>query len=461
MVKQINAKKILIAGDAMLDVYRFGIVSRISPEAPVPVFLETNRKKCVPGGAANVAVNISVFNVEIDIFCGIGPDESGTCLKELLRNNGVGISLVVELPDRQTTRKCRYIAQNNQQIMRTDSEDISEISDAYLEKWLDTIESGIDEYGLVLISDYKKGFITESISQRLINICRGKDIPVLVDVKDRNLRKYKNATLIKPNRGELHELSGLPVSTVEEVAKASRTLCKMTACKYVLTTLGSEGMILVDENQIIKSIKGDAREVYDVTGAGDTSIAYLAVSILQGKSIEDAMHIANIAAGIQVGKVGTSIVKPEEVELAMQKNWLVKKTVFTNGCFDILHSGHIEFLNKARALGDRLIVGINSDESVRRLKGDERPINTLEDRMAVLKALSCVDEVLPFNEDTPLELIRKIHPDILVKGGDYELHNIVGADDVLAYGGEVKIIDYKQGKSTTTIISKIKSGNES
>ncbi|MCR5099237.1 MAG: D-glycero-beta-D-manno-heptose 1-phosphate adenylyltransferase, partial [Lachnospiraceae bacterium] len=268
------------------------------------------------------------------------------------------------------------------------------------------------------------------------------------------ISKYKNATLLKPNRKELSELTGMPVATLEEAEAAAVFLCREASCKYVLATLGADGMLLVDTDGLIAKVQSAAKEVYDVTGAGDTSIAYLAAEYLMGKKIDEAMRIANIAAGIQVSKVGTSIVTPEEVASAMDGN-SDKKVVFTNGCFDILHAGHIDYLKKARALGDRLIVGLNSDASVKRLKGDQRPINTLMDRKLVLEALSFVDEVIPFEEDTPLELIKKVRPDVLVKGGDYDPDEIVGAAEVRSWGGTVMTLPFVEGKSTTAIIEKL------
>ena len=450
-------KRILIIGDVMLDTYRFGDVSRISPEAPVPVFLEKNRTKLSPGGAANVAVNIAAIGVSVDILSVVGNDDVGVKLVELLNNAGINTDYISTIADRCTTQKIRYIAQNNQQIMRADKEDIKEIPLEVHKKTLEILERDIDKYGLILLSDYKKGLLSYDLTQKIIGMAEKKNIPIYIDVKDLNIKKYRGATLLKPNRKELQDLSGMPVKTLEEVEKAAIYLCKKADCDYVLTTLGADGMLLADRNRIIKKIKSVAREVYDVTGAGDTSLAYLAAEIVLGHDIEYAMVVSNIAAGIQVGKVGTSVVYPDEVKTELNKQQtLGNRIVFTNGCFDILHAGHVSYLKKARELGDRLIVGINSDESVNRLKGNGRPINTLEDRIAVLKALECVDEVIPFEEDTPLELIKKVHPDILVKGDDYTVDNIVGSDFVLSYGGVVMTIPLLEGRSTTNIVKKMR-----
>lgn len=457
MSEKMIKKRILVVGDVMLDTYRFGDVSRISPEAPVPVFLEKDRTKLSPGGAANVAINVAAIGISVDIMSVVGNDEAGITLVSLLDKGGINTEYISTMADRCTTHKIRYIAQNNQQIMRSDKEDSTEISLNVSKKALDSLESDIDKYGLILLSDYKKGLLSYDLTQRIIGIAKSNEVPVYIDVKDPNTRKYKGATLLKPNRKELSDLSGMVVKTLDEAEAAAIHLCNIAECDYVLTTLGADGMLLADREKVIKQIKSVAREVYDVTGAGDTSLAYLAAEIVLGHDLEYAMEVSNVAAGIQVGKVGTSVVYPEEVsaEFSKQKS-LRSRTVFTNGCFDILHAGHVSYLKKARELGDRLVVGINSDESVRRLKGNERPINKLEDRVAVLSALDCVDEVIPFEEDTPLELIKRVHPDVLVKGDDYTVENIVGADFVLSYGGDVKTIPLLQGRSTTEIVKRMR-----
>lgn len=450
-------KKIMIAGDIMLDTYHFGDVSRISPEAPVPVFLEKGRIKNVPGGAANVAINVAAINLGVDVFAATGNDRAGDELIELLNGQGINTGLISRLDDRQTTNKIRYIAQNNQQIMRSDIERTDLLSCELFSDSLDSIEKSIEEYGLILISDYMKGFLSAELTQAIIGIGSKYNVPVFIDVKDTNTDKYRGATLLKPNKKELSDLTGISVKSVDNAGKAAIQLCRNAECDYVLTTLGADGMLLADSTKVIKTIKSVAREVYDVTGAGDTSIAYLAAETVWGKDIIEAMEISNIAAGIQVAKVGTSVVYPEEVEKELSAQKTGKgKVVFTNGCFDILHAGHVSYLKKARALGDKLIVGINSDDSVRRLKGDDRPVNTLEDRMTVLSELECVDEVIAFDEDTPAELIKKVRPDVLVKGDDYTIEKIVGADFVMSYGGEVKTIPLLEGRSTTNIISKMR-----
>lgn len=473
-------KKILVAGDSMLDIYHFGKVNRISPEAPVPVFLETGNYKNVPGGAANVAVNIAAIGLNTELFSVTGADSNGDTLINLLGNLNIDVSKIRRLTDRRTTSKLRFIGPNNQQLLRADVEDTDGISIEMVQSELDEINSNYDDIGLILLSDYNKGFLTDEIAQKLIEIGKKHDIPVIIDVKDNNLSKYKGAYLLKPNRKELSDLINMPTDTLEEVEKAAIELCKLTECRYVLTTLGAEGMLLVNNQEKLVYSKSMAKEVFDVTGAGDTSIAYVAAELLLGKNIYEAVEMANYAAGVQVSKVGTSIVYPHEVEEAMsgdkkerdrklinyyqqdKMNDLLKskaqnkKIVFTNGCFDILHAGHITYLKKAKELGDLLVVGVNSDDSVRRLKGLSRPINSLNDRCLLLSALEFVDFVIPFEEDTPYELIKAIAPDVLVKGGDYDIEDIVGKDIVQANGGRVITIPLVEGKSTTGIIDKLR-----
>ena len=473
-------KRILIIGDIMLDTYHFGKVERISPEAPVPVFLETGRVKNVPGGAANVAVNIAAIGVETSLCSVVGNDENGKVLSKLLSSQDVLTDYVLTDEDRMTTTKLRYIGPNNQQIMRADAEVTDEVSDRSIDPILGEIERNIASFGLVLLSDYSKGFLSEKVSQAFIKIAKKAGIPVLIDVKEKNLDKYKGATLLKPNRKELSVLSGMPVETKEQAIAAAIFLCKEADAEYVLTTLGADGMILVNRDGLQYEVKSTTKEVFDVTGAGDTSIAYLAAEMVKGTEIKEAVKIANYAAGVQVSKVGTSIVYPDEVFAAMQEDGLNidssildytisdglgaikkakekgRKIVFTNGCFDILHAGHVSYLREAKKLGDILVIGLNSDDSIKRLKGNDRPINSLEDRETVLLALGFVDYVVPFDTDTPLDLIKAIMPDVLVKGGDYKAEDIVGAKEVISNGGEVKVLDFVPGKSTTGIIEKMR-----
>ena len=477
--ERINEKKVLIVGDIMLDIYSFGEVKRISPEAPVPVFSSASTRY-VLGGAANVAANLVAAGVSADMMSIVGKDVNGDVLLELLDRYKISRKYVIRTEKRTTTSKLRYIGQNNQQILRVD-EEVTEsvLKEEITENW-EKLEEHLKEYSMIILSDYNKGFLSESITKNLIDMAEKEGIPVLVDVKDVNYMKYAKATLLKPNKKELALLTGLKVDSYEETVEAAKTLCNNVLCKYVLCTIGEGGMLLVNGEDVIKYVQSTAKEVFDVTGAGDTSLAYFAAAFLQGKSMAEAVEVANYAAGVQVSKVGTSIVYPYEIEAAMElsdyhrKNKQLdfyresgldeikkvkgrqKKIVFTNGCFDILHAGHVDYLGKAKALGDCLVVGVNSDASVKRLKGSERPINNLADRMTILSSLEAVDYVVPFEEDTPLDIIKAIGPDVLVKGGDYQIGDIVGADFVTEHGGKVMTIPCVEGKSTTGIINKVK-----
>ena len=468
----------------MLDAYHFGDVNRISPEAPVPVFLELGKERFVPGGAANVAAGIAATGAEVSFCTMIGNDANGKIFLNLMKENHVNTDLVKKSDKRKTVTKLRYIGPGNQQILRVDDEEIKDVSIDDIKQIKSSLEQSFEnkEYDVLVLSDYKKGFLSEQITKYLIGLALKYKVPVLVDVKDTSYKKYGGATVLKPNRKELNMLTGKPVDTICEIVMTAGYLCEQAPCEYVLATLGAEGMLLADRNGLIRHIESVASEVFDVTGAGDTSIAYLAAEMAAGRSIEDAMLVANYAAGIQVSKLGTSIVYPYEVHDAMKKAGLTyqaegssesrseelqsialrkahgEKIVFTNGCFDILHIGHIAYLREAKKLGDILVIGLNSDDSVRRLKGADRPVNCLRDREEMLSALGFVDYVIPFEEDTPIRLIEEILPDVLVKGGDYSVENIVGAETVKKNGGTVKVIPFVPGHSTSRVIEKIQKG---
>lgn len=471
-ISKIKTKSILVVGDVMLDNYYIGDVRRISPEAPVPVFRK-NSERSVLGGAANVAANLVAANQHVAMMSMIGEDENGITMMNRFAEKDIKVDLVTKL-QRKTTVKTRFLADNNQQILRLDIEDTDSINKNDCEDMLARLEEHIEEFDLILMSDYMKGLMTHEFTQGVIHMAKKAKIPVIIDVKDPKYGKYYDATLLKPNLNELRLLTGLKTETDDEIVHASEELRKRTNCKYVLTTLGAKGMALIGDGEpyFVKSL---AKEVFDVSGAGDTTIAYLSACIANGLPIRTAVNIANYAAGIQVGKVGTSSVRLQEVRdiisnedhgisqkiLSVEeienfrKDNAIKKIVFTNGCFDILHVGHKRYLQQAASLGDILIVGVNSDASVRRLKGPTRPVNNEHDRAEMLSALGFIDYVTIFDEDTPYELIKKIQPDVLVKGGDYKPDEVVGKDIVEARGGRLEIISFVEGKSTTNIINKI------
>ncbi len=470
---EVKQNKILVVGDIMLDIYCHGSVTRISPEAPVPVFNKMS-ERYVLGGAANVAANLSVAGCDVSLLSACGTDDNGLRIIQLLQDNGIDTGLVIQ-GKKPTVTKTRFIATGHQQLMRLDVEDTSDIAKEEYEPVLNMLKSCISEFDLVLMSDYLKGMLSSEFTQSVIRLADDNHIKVLIDVKDKNTAKYQGAYLLKPNKKELMELTGMKVDSKEDVVYASRVLMEKCNSEYVLTTCGEKGMVLVGYNEEF-TISSEAKEVFDVTGAGDTTIAYLAVGLMRGLDMKDAVILANRAAGVQVGKLGTSIVTMEEIQdgLSSKRNLLTdkivnhgdvvkireklqdKKLVFTNGCFDILHIGHITYLQKAAKLGDALIIGVNSDASVKRLKGDDRPVNTQMDRVKMLCALECVDYVVVFDEDTPYELISEVQPDVLVKGGDYKAEDVVGKDIVEGRGGCVEIIPLVEGISTTSIIQRIK-----
>lgn len=478
-VIDIKPNSILVVGDVMLDIYNEGEIERISPEAPVPVF-KLLKERCVPGGAANVAMNLIAAGQRVSVMGVVGKDSYGDKLNRVLVDHHIKTNLFQD-DSRTTTVKIRYIANNNQQVMRTDTECIDEIPQEVEYSLLQEFETGVSGYDAVILSDYRKGFLSASLVKEIIKLCNKNGIKVFADIKDNSSGEYNGAFLLKPNKKELGNLVGRKLSTDDNVREAARELVSITGCEYVLATLGAKGMLLVgkDMEHMVPSV---ARDVYDVTGAGDTAISYLTACVTSGIDLIHAVMIANIASGIQVGKVGTSSVSLKEITEYLKTGNIIehtdvmaetkvyerckakelreklsgKKVVFTNGCFDILHTGHTRCLNEAKKLGDTLIVGVNSDESVKRIKGKDRPINPLEDRMEVIASLGCVDYVIPFEEDTPYELISEISPSIIVKGGDYKIEDVVGRDIVEANGGQVVIIPLVEGKSTTEVIDRMR-----
>ena len=475
-VDEFKNKNIMVIGDVMLDEYYKGSVGRISPEAPVPVFLKKNTSYHL-GGAANVAINLAANDQNVSVLAIIGKDKNGDIIRELFKSNGISEDCLVET-ERPTTTKCRLLASANQQVLRIDIEDSGEI-DSYLQtRLLEKLSEKISGQDIIILSDYMKGLLTFDFTRKVIEMANEHGVRVLVDVKDTRSEKYRNSFIVKPNKKELSAIIGSKIENEEDVIRYSIELCKKCESSYVLTTCGADGMVLVNSEGLVKKLNTTSQEVFDVTGAGDTVIAYIGLCLANGMDVERATTISNYAAGIQVSKVGTSTVGIDEVARVIkdkhseqvnsykkiersklteirEKN-IDKKIVFTNGCFDILHIGHVRYLKKAAALGDILIVGLNSDDSVRRIKGPDRPVNNQDDRLEVLAALDFVDYVVIFNEDTPYEIIKLCQPDFLVKGGDYKPEEVVGRDIVEGRGGRLVLIPFVKGRSTTNIIEKIK-----
>ena len=474
MLNNIQSKNILVIGDVMLDTYYTGEVKRISPEAPVPVFRK-KAERSVLGGAANVAANLMAAGQNVYIMAMIGNDGVGVRLKSIFEEQGINTDLLLPL-ERHTTEKTRFLATNNQQVLRLDVEDTEPLEQTECELFLKELKRRISSFDLILISDYLKGLLTYDFTQGVIRLAKENKIPVIIDVKDPKYDKYADATLLKPNLKEIADLTGMPVDTDTQIIEASNSLRKKCNVEYVLTTCGGRGMVLVGDGEPY-FINAFGQEVFDVTGAGDTTIAYLGTCMVNDLPLKKAVDIANLAAGIQVSKVGTSSVYWNEIRQKMsdqaegsihkiisgkaiktfRNDHKNQRIVFTNGCFDILHIGHIRYLQEAAKLGDILIVGLNSDASVKRLKGEERPINNEAERAEMLGALGFVDYIVVFDEDTPLNLINVIKPDILVKGGDYQPDDVVGKKEVEERGGKLVLIPFVEGKSTTGIIEKIKS----
>lgn len=465
----------LVVGDLMLDEYLWGKAERISPEAPVQV-VDVLREDLRLGGAGNVANNLRALGCRVTVASVIGEDENGWALLKAFSREGVDTTPVLQEPGRRTGRKTRVVAAN-QQIVRIDRESREPLSIQFEQRLIDWLQQQCSNFDVVLISDYLKGVLTPAVLAAITTVAAQHRIPVLVDPKGADYRKYRGATVLTPNRKEAEAASGVPIRDAESLTRAAEALMEQVALENLLITRSEEGMSLFSRSGEAVHIPTVAREVYDVTGAGDTVLALLACGVAGGMSLADAARLANVAAGIAVAKLGTSIVTPDEIIAAVAqehrdsdskiKNRDVlaallerekgkgRQVVFTNGCFDLLHAGHVKYLQAARRLGDLLVMGLNSDTSVRRLKGPKRPLIGEEERAHILAALDCIDYVCLFDEDTPLELISALKPHILVKGGDYTPEGVVGKDIVESYGGRVELIPFVDGKSTTNIIEKV------
>lgn len=461
--------RILIVGDLMLDRYWSGGTGRISPEAPVPVVNVSNTEDR-PGGAANVAINAATLGASVTLLGLCGEDENARILRQRLELFDIDCQFFAQA-DYETITKLRVMSRN-QQLLRMDFErSFAEVDKAELEA---AYEAALDEVDVVVLSDYDKGCLTRP--QTLIDKAREKGIPVIVDPKGSDFEKYRRATMITPNMAELAGVTGETKSEQELVERAQKLRDEL-ALDALLITRSENGMTLFETESKEFHLPAKAKEVYDVTGAGDTVVSTLAVAMGCDLPIQAACVLANLAASVVVGKLGTSTVTNTELALAVGEQSLHldggvmseaqlaiaietsrargEKVVMTNGCFDILHAGHVSYLEEAAALGDRLIVAVNTDESVARLKGPGRPVNNLNRRMSVLAGLTSVDWVVPFSEETPRRLIADLLPDVLVKGGDYSLDAIAGAKEVMDNGGEVKVLSFEQGVSTTGIIQRI------
>ncbi|WP_299731766.1 bifunctional D-glycero-beta-D-manno-heptose-7-phosphate kinase/D-glycero-beta-D-manno-heptose 1-phosphate adenylyltransferase HldE [uncultured Endozoicomonas sp.] len=472
-IPRFDQARVLVIGDIMLDRYWHGATSRISPEAPVPV-VKVGQVEDRPGGAGNVALNIASLGAPAWVIGATGEDEAADALQSRLEAAGIFCDFV-RVTGVPTITKLRVISQH-QQLIRLDHEE------EFVDLNPDVIEAKaaalLDDIGAVVLSDYSKG--TLQGCQQLIKLARARNIPVLVDPKGTSFEQYRGATLITPNLKEFETVVG-HCRTEQELISKGQQLLRDLELEALLITRSEHGMTLIRENQPEVHLPARAREVFDVTGAGDTVISVLAAAIASGCEMPQAAGLANMAAGIVVGKLGTASISMPELrrevnrEVGAERGAVTleqlqtavedarahgEKIVFTNGCFDILHAGHVGYLEQARQQGDRLILALNGDSSITRLKGEGRPINPIERRMTVMAALESVDWVVSFDEDTPENLIRAIQPDILVKGGDYSLGEVVGAPIVHEYGGEVKVLAFLENCSTTAIVEKIRTDKE-
>jgi D-beta-D-heptose 7-phosphate kinase/D-beta-D-heptose 1-phosphate adenosyltransferase len=458
--------RIIVIGDVMLDRYWSGQAARISPEAPVPVV----RVKAIEdrvGGAGNVALNIAKLGGKVTLLSVVGDDAEGEILRRLLEAEGVDCDFVVE-PEIRSICKLRVMAQH-QQLIRIDFEETAlQFDSAAL---LAKLVEHLPKNNTVVFSDYGKGTLADVATY--INKAKQAGIKVLVDPKGVDYQRYTQADLITPNLSELQAVVGISEHE-DDLIEKGRALLEHYQIPTLLLTRGEAGMTLIQDNQV-HSLPAQAKDVFDVTGAGDTVIAVMALGVALDMALYDAMYLANLAGGIVVGKLGTSTVSMQELTRAMHgdrdsrygivsEDELVQilagakahdeRIIMTNGCFDLLHAGHVTYLQQAKALGDRLVVAVNSDASVKRLKGESRPINGLQERMTVLAALAYVDWVVSFEEETPERLYCRLLPDVIVKGGDYSPEQVAGGECVVKAGGEVKILQFVDGQSTTAMIQK-------
>jgi D-beta-D-heptose 7-phosphate kinase/D-beta-D-heptose 1-phosphate adenosyltransferase len=476
LINQLKGGRVLCVGDVMLDRFTYGDVTRISAEAPIPVCRVVN-ETIMLGGAGNVARNLDALGSATDFVTVVGADDAGRQVDDFLRTMSAVNTCLLTDASRQTTIKDRFIA-GVQQLLRVDRESVDPVDGDIAAEVRARAEAALAGVGAVVISDYGKGVLRRDAITALTKKAGERGQPVIVDPKGRDYTRYAGAFLVTPNRIELGEASRMPVDTDDEIIAAARHIAAGCTIENVLVTRGSDGMTLVTD-AAVHHLPPEAREVFDVSGAGDTVVAALAAALAVGAPLLDAARLANVAAGIVVGKVGTAVAFPDDIAETIHRQSLLMpgeaKTLplapaldriatwrqrgdrigFTNGCFDLIHPGHVALLAKSRAACDRLIVGLNDDNSVRRLKGETRPVQNEASRAAVLASLESVDLVVMFAEDTPVALIEAIKPDLLAKGADYTIDQVVGAELVQAYGGDILLVDLEAGHSTSATIARL------
>jgi D-beta-D-heptose 7-phosphate kinase / D-beta-D-heptose 1-phosphate adenosyltransferase len=475
ILDRVHAVRVLVLGDVMLDRFVYGTVGRVSPEAPIPV-LEVSRSVDSAGGAANVARNVASIGANVTLVGVVGNDVWAADLRaQIATSANIDAQLIVDF-DRPTTVKTRYVA-NGQQMLRADREMRSVLSDEVEKRILQQFSDSLRHADVVVLSDYAKGVLSAHVTREAIQAAREAGKPVIVDPKAKDLRRYTGATVIKPNLTELQAACGFDCGTDRLVEDAARPYLDSGVCDAMVVTRGKDGMSVLSKGEPAVHLRTVARQVFDVSGAGDTAVAAMALGLAAGAGIVAASSLANWAAGIVVGKLGTAVVTaPELIEqlspltarvgdskiftlpsvLNLAQTWREQgaSIAFTNGCFDLLHPGHVSLLDQAKRSADRLIVGLNADESIRRLKGPDRPIQNEIARATVLSSLKFVDAVVIFSEETPIELIHALEPDVLVKGADYTLEGVVGGDFVIGRGGRVMLAELVQGQSTTSMVKR-------
>ncbi len=468
-------RKVVVVGDLMLDRFLWGRVRRVSPEAPVPI-VDLERETRSAGGAANVARNLSGLGLQVDLVGVTGADPGRDLLLAELTTATLDRDGVLIARDLGTTIKTRVLG-DRQQLIRIDEEQAAPLSASDRERLLTAATARLAQADILLLSDYAKGVLTEDLCRALIAFARSRGLPVLVDPKAEDFGRYAGATLITPNRRELALATGVATRDLDALVAAGAAMRETLNLESLVLTLSEQGMVLIEADGN-RRIPATAREVYDVSGAGDTVIATFAAGLAAGLRWVDTAHLANLAAGVVVGKVGTAPITAQELLAALNEEtacgqaakirdveeaqaqvrcWQAagERVVFTNGCFDLLHVGHVTYLERARRYGHRLVVGLNTDASVRRLKGPERPLIGQEDRARVLAALAAVDAVILFDQDTPLALIEQLRPDVLAKGANYREEQVVGAAELKSWGGRVVLVPLVEDRSTTGIIARM------
>ena len=474
--EKLASVRVLCIGDVMLDRFVYGAVDRVSPEAPIPV-LRIEREAQMLGGAGNVVRNISALGAHANLVAVVGDDDAGKDIARLIEGEqGLDASLIA-VSGRATTVKLRYVA-GNQQLLRADREQSSALDGDTNDRLCAAVESEIADADIVILSDYAKGVLSPGLIARLVATARKHGKLVVADPKSVDLARYKGVSVLTPNAKELAIATAMPVGDDASAAAAAKKALETSGADAILVTRSERGMTLVARTGLTHHFPAEAREVFDVSGAGDTVLAVLALALGAGATIADAAALANVAASIVVSKAGTAVVRPDELAQALHAadlkgpeakirtldsaldaaaRWRARglKIGFTNGCFDLIHTGHVSLLAQARAACDRLIVGLNTDASVKRLKGPSRPVNTEMARAIVLAALETVDLVVLFDEETPIKLIEALRPDALIKGADYSVEQVVGASFVQSYGGRVVLAALTPGQSTSGTIARM------